>query len=208
MTASWWQNECFVSRPPYKKNPTLSSNWVVSHLPAVSVLHYEMCTNGTNGCGERPWLIFVNSFDSYVEGEVLMQMNGVQMSRPDRRGSEWLLLLLLFSMCDRGWRNQSCNWAKNSWTSGMEKAFCFVIVPLGCCCSCVTLFKHLSSVHLLRPPTSCFAVVILILIVSLRGWSVVKDVYVVVRYVDTCTWKQTVKILMVKLCGCDVFTLW
>lgn len=74
------------------KQPTRCSNWVVSHFPAM--LFYEMCKR-------YQWLWrasltdFCQLFDSNVVGELLMQMNGSQMSRLDRRRREWLLLLII-----------------------------------------------------------------------------------------------------------------
>lgn len=189
MTASWWRNQMPDVKATTQKSNLLFSNWVVSHLPAVTALHYEMCTNVTDGSGECPWLIFVNSLihPLWVRcGCRWMELRWVGWTD---RGIEWLLLLL-FSMSNLGWKNLSCYWVKNSWTcwtNGMEDLLCCLVLVYSSR-SCLALFKplHLSFVHLLLPPTSCFAVVILIPIVCmcvkhcLCGRCVVNVVYMVV----------------------------
>lgn len=163
-----------------KKQPTLFSNWVVSHLPAASVLHYEMCTNVTNGSGERPWLIFVTSLIHTLWGRCCcrwMELRWVGWT--DGEVNDDCCTYFPCVIVDEKISHVTV-W-KTAEAVELKKAFwwCLLLVPLCCCCSCcLRLFKppHLSSVHLLLPPTSCFAVVILILIVCVCVAAWVGDV--------------------------------
>lgn len=87
---------------------------------------------------------FCEVFDSCVVGEVLLQMNGAQMSRLDRRGSEWLLLLL-FSMCDHITRWKT--------TNGMEKllllCYCLSSLLVQLPCTLPTSGPFITTSHFL-----------------------------------------------------------
>ncbi len=157
-----------------KPQPTLFSNWVVSHLPVASVLHYEMCTNVTRGSGERLWLIFVNSLIHTLWGRCCcrwMELRWVGWT--DGEVNDYCCFYFPCEIEDEqithvtGWRTAEHAQEPNQWNGKSFKCCCLVIVPLPCSCSCLALSKplHLSWVHLLLPPTSCFVVVILILIV-------------------------------------------
>lgn len=133
---------------------------------------------------------FCELCDSYAAEEVWMQMNGAQMSRPGQTGKwmtvifhVWLRMKEISHVAER--KTAECRPDFHEWNGKAFKWCCFVPVFLPGLCSCSALFKllRLCLVHLLLPPTSCFAVVVLIVIVCVRmcGWCVVNNVYTMVR---------------------------
>lgn len=165
-----------VSRPPHqKKQPTLFSNSVVSHLPVVSVLHYEMCTNVTNGPGE---LIFVNSLIHTLWGRCCcrwMELRWVGWT--DGEVNDYCCYYFPCEIEDEkvshvtGWRTAEHTQEPNQWNVKSFRCCYLVIVLLHCSCCCLALFKPLILSHL-------SVVLILTVCERLRGLCVVSDVYI------------------------------
>ena len=102
MTASWWRNEKLDVKATVQKKKLIhlvielsatSQSWVCSIMKCAQMLPMVLES-------VPDWFLWA-LFDSHIAGDVFMKMNGAQMSRLDRLGSEWLLLLL-FSMCNPG----------------------------------------------------------------------------------------------------------
>lgn len=135
-----------MSRPQSKEHPTLFSNWVISHLPAVSVIHYEMWTkNASKGSREHTWHIFPFCKLSFIHcgGGV----NADEWSLVEWAGQtgKWMTAAAITFPCateDKclshvtGYRTAKHVAEVNHWNGEAFKCCCCVIVPLHCSSSC------------------------------------------------------------------------